>query len=88
MVTLEAKNLSLNEVHQLLNLQPNSQRARFKDILNLPDLTEWEMAEMEQIRVDFQAYGEAPSYQLLPDLNLFDSDRAVLLLQVLKGILL
>ena len=59
MVTLQAKNLTLNEVHQLLNLQPSLQRARFLDFLNLPDLTEWEMTEMEQIRIDFQAYWQA-----------------------------
>ena len=32
--------------------------------------------------------GETLSYQLLPELNLLDSDRALVLLQVLKGILL
>ena len=59
MVTLQAKNLTLNEVHQLLNLQPSLQHVRFTDVLNLPDLTEWEMAEMAQIRIDFQAYWQA-----------------------------
>lgn len=59
MVTLQAKNLTLNEVHQLLDLQPSVQRVRFTDVLNLPDLTEWEMAEMAQIRIDFQAYWQA-----------------------------
>lgn len=59
MVTLQAKNLTLNEVHQLLDLQPSVQRVRFTDVLNLPDLTEWEMAEMAQIQIDFQAYWQA-----------------------------
>ena len=59
MVTLQAKNLTLNEVHQLLDLQPSVQRVRFTDVLNLPDLTEWEMAKMAQIRIDFQAYWQA-----------------------------
>ena len=59
MVTLQAKNLTLNEVHQLLDLQPSSRRARFADFLDLPELTEWEMAEIEQIRIDFQAYWQA-----------------------------
>ena len=59
MVTLQAKNLTLNEVHQLRDLQPSVQRVRFTDVLNLPDLTEWEMTEMEQIRIDFQAYWQA-----------------------------
>ena len=59
MVTLQAKNLTLNEVHQLLDLQPSVQRVRFTDVLNLPDLTEWEMAEMAQIRIDFQVYWQA-----------------------------
>ena len=59
MVTLQAKNLTLNEVHQLMSLQPSLERARFADVLNLPDLTEWEMGEMEQIRIDFQAYWQA-----------------------------
>ena len=56
MVTLQAKNLTLNEVHQLLDLQPSVQRVRFTDVLNLPDLTEWKMAK---IRIDFQAYWQA-----------------------------
>ena len=59
MVTLQAKILTLNEVHQLRDLQPSVQRVRFTDVLNLPDLTEWEMAEMAQIRIDFQAYWQA-----------------------------
>ena len=59
MITLQAKNLTLNEVHQRLDLQPSVQRTRFTDVLNLPDLTAWEMAEMEQIRIDFQAYWQA-----------------------------
>ena len=59
MVTLQAKNLTLNEVHQLRDLQPSVQRVRFTDVLNLPDLTEWEMAEMAQIRINFQAYWQA-----------------------------
>ena len=59
MVTLQAKNLTLNEVHQWMSLQPSLERARFADVLNLPDLTEWEIAEMEQIRIDFQAYWQA-----------------------------
>ena len=59
MVTLQAKNLTLNEVHQRLDLQPSVQRVRFTDVLNLPDLTEWEMAKMAQIRIDFQAYWQA-----------------------------
>lgn len=59
MVTLQAKILTLNEVHQLRDLQPSVQRVRFTDVLNLPDLTEWEMAEMAEIRIDFQAYWQA-----------------------------
>ena len=43
----------------MLDLQPSVQRVRFTDVLNLPDLTEWEMAEMAQIRIDFQAYWQA-----------------------------
>ena len=31
--------------------------------------------------------GDVRSYQLLPELNLLDGDRALMLLQVLKGIL-
>jgi hypothetical protein len=59
MVTLQARNLTLDEVHQLLNLQPSLQRVRFGEVLDLPELTDWEGAEMEQIRIDFQAYWQA-----------------------------
>jgi hypothetical protein len=56
---LQAKYLTLDEVHQLLNLQPSLQRVRFGEVLTLTEVTEWEMAEMEQIRIDFQAYWQA-----------------------------
>jgi hypothetical protein len=59
MVTLQARNLTLDEVHQLLNLHPSLQRVRFGEVLDLPELTDWERAEMEQIRIDFQAYWQA-----------------------------
>ncbi len=59
MVTLQARNLTLDEVHQLLNLQPSLQRVRYGEVLALPELTDWEMADVEQIRIDFQAYWQA-----------------------------
>ncbi len=59
MVTLQARNLTLDEVHQFLNLQPSLQRVRYGEVLALPELTDWEMAEVEQIRIDFQAYWQA-----------------------------
>ncbi len=59
MVTLQARTLTLDEVHQFLNLQPSLQRVRFGEVLALNGLTDWEIAEMEQIRIDFQAYWQA-----------------------------
>ncbi len=53
------RNLAIDEVHQLLNLQPSLQRVRYREVLDLPELTDWEMAEVEQIRIDFQAYWQA-----------------------------
>jgi hypothetical protein len=55
MVTLNARNLSLNDVHHLLNFQevdneiPNS-------VLSLESLTQLEQQELRQIKNDFKAY--------------------------------
>jgi hypothetical protein len=55
MPTLNAKNLTLNEVHQLLKLQklPNG---LFTPLLSLQPLTEFEQQELTQIRSDFDSY--------------------------------
>ncbi len=55
MTTLNAKNLTLSQVHQLLKLnkQPNGS---FSPLLSLEPLTEFEQQELAQIRDDFENY--------------------------------
>lgn len=55
MTTLNAKNLTLSQVHQLLKLNklPNGS---FASLLSLEPLTEFEQQELAQIRDDFEHY--------------------------------
>lgn len=55
MTTLNAKNLTLNEVHHLLKFQklPNG---LFTPLLSLEPLTEFEQQELTQIQSDFDSY--------------------------------
>lgn len=55
MTTLNAKNLTLNEVHHLLKFQklPNG---LFTPLLSLEPLTQFEQQELTQIRSDFDSY--------------------------------
>jgi hypothetical protein len=55
MVTLAAKDLSLNEVHHLLNLQRRDGQP-FSDLLTLEPVTENEQQDLWQIRDDFNDY--------------------------------
>ncbi|HEY9909910.1 MAG TPA: hypothetical protein V6D18_20140 [Thermosynechococcaceae cyanobacterium] len=55
MVTLAAKDLSLNEVHHLLNLQRRDGQP-FSDLLSLEPVTETEQQDLRQIRDDFGDY--------------------------------
>ena len=55
MTTLQAKNLSLQEVHQLLGYQ-RQYADSFTSLLSLETLTEFEQQEIEQIRHDFDDY--------------------------------
>jgi hypothetical protein len=59
MVTLQAKNLTLDEVHQHLKLQRSLARPTYGELLGLAPVTEFERQEIEQIRLDFQAYWQA-----------------------------
>jgi hypothetical protein len=59
MVTLQAKNLTLEEVHQYLKLQRSLARPTYGELLRLEAVTEFERQEIEQIRLDFQAYWQA-----------------------------
>jgi hypothetical protein len=54
--TLNAKNLSLQEVHQLLGIEERLDNITFDLLLNLEPLTEFERQEMFQIRKDFREY--------------------------------
>jgi hypothetical protein len=59
MVTLQAKNVTLDEVHQYLNLQRSLVRQTYGELLRLAPVTAFEQQEIEQIRLDFQAYWQA-----------------------------
>jgi hypothetical protein len=54
--TLNAKNLSLQEVHQLLRIERRFEKLSFESLLNLEPLTEFEQQEVVQISQDFQNY--------------------------------
>lgn len=56
MTILQAKQLSLNEVHRLLKIQKHSPAASFSDLLSLEPLSEFEQQELVQIREDFENY--------------------------------
>lgn len=56
MTTLNAKNLTLNEVHQLLKLEELFSDRSFATLLSLEPLTEFEQKEIAQIREDFRYY--------------------------------
>jgi len=55
MRTLDARNLSLKQVHQILKLerQPNKS---FTDLLSLETLTSYEQQELDKIRNNFDSY--------------------------------
>ena len=55
MTTLIAKELSLNEVHNLLGFQ-RQYKSSFTSLLSLEPLTEFEVQELIQIRDDFDNY--------------------------------
>ncbi len=59
MVTLQAKNLTLDEVSRYLKLQRSLGRQTYGELLSLDPVTEFEGQEVEQIRLDFQAYWQA-----------------------------
>ena len=59
MVTPQAKDLTLDEVHQYLKLQRSLARPTYGELLALESVTEFERQEIEQIRLDFQAYWQA-----------------------------
>lgn len=56
MATLNAKNLTLNDVHHLLKLQEQLNNDSFTTCLSLEPLTEFEQQEIVQIRNDFRHY--------------------------------
>lgn len=55
MTTLNARHLSLNDIHRLLGIQP-LYNGSFTPILNLEPLTEDEQQELEQIQDEFRNY--------------------------------
>ncbi len=55
MTTLNAKDLSLNDVHRLLGFQ-RQYNSSFTSLLSLEPLTEFELQELLQIRDDFDNY--------------------------------
>ncbi len=56
MATLNAKNLTLNDVHHLLKLQEQLNNDSFTAWLSLEPVTEFEQQEIVQIRNDFRHY--------------------------------
>lgn len=71
-VTVFAKNLSLGEVHQRFGFE-RSYGDRFDSVLTLEPLTEFELAEVAQIREDFDRYlvGDRVSEGMVKLLSLF-----------------
>jgi len=55
MLTLNAKNLTIGQVHQLFNFQKQYNNS-FTSLLSLEPLTEFEQQELSQIRDDFDNY--------------------------------
>ena len=55
MITLNARNLSLDDVHRFLNFQ-KQYNSSFTPLLSLETLTEIDQQELEQIRNDFDSY--------------------------------
>ncbi len=55
MTTLNAKNLTLKQVHQFLNFEEQF-NGSFTPLLSLEPLTEFEQQELSQIRADFYDY--------------------------------
>jgi hypothetical protein len=55
MVTLNARNLSLNDVHRFLHFQKLA-NASFTDLLSLEPLKEWEQQELREIADYFEGY--------------------------------
>jgi Type I restriction enzyme R protein N terminus (HSDR_N) len=55
MPTLRARELSLEDAHQLLGLEPVWD-AEFEDFLTLPDVTEAEQSQLLQLRSNFERY--------------------------------
>jgi hypothetical protein len=55
MPTLRARELSLEDAHQLLGLEPVWD-AEFEDFLTLPDVTESEQSQLLQLRSNFERY--------------------------------
>jgi hypothetical protein len=55
MPTLRARELSLEDAHQLLGLEPVWD-AEFEDFLTLPDVTEAEQRQLLQLRSNFERY--------------------------------
>jgi hypothetical protein len=56
MTVLQAKNMSLSEVHQLLGYRAARNSSTFHDLLTLDTLTEYEESEVAEIRSNFEEY--------------------------------
>lgn len=56
MLTLNAKSLTLEQVHHLLNLQEQTAKSSLTELLSVEPLTEFEQQEIVQIRNDFRYY--------------------------------
>ncbi|PIG90690.1 restriction endonuclease subunit R [Gloeocapsopsis sp. IPPAS B-1203] len=55
MITLDARNLSLKEVYQILKLERKPNKS-FADLLSLETLTSYEQQELDKIRNNFDSY--------------------------------
>ncbi|MUG95387.1 restriction endonuclease subunit R [Scytonema sp. UIC 10036] len=55
-ITLEASNLSLNDIHRLLKLQKTPNAPSFADYLTLEPLTDLEQQDLLRISNDFERY--------------------------------
>jgi hypothetical protein len=85
MLTLNAKNLTLNEVHHFLKLD-KLPSGSFNAFLSLEPVAETEQRELQVIWLDFDGYLSDGRVSEGVVKLLFESDRAIQLLQVLKAI--
>jgi hypothetical protein len=56
MTVLQAKNMSLSEVHQLLGFRVDRNASTFHDLLTLDIITDYEESEVTEIRSNFEEY--------------------------------